>query len=69
MVFSKLSRIHNLDANSRVADVSDFCNELECFPRVAVWIYDYAFAHRDVCLRSQGIEKQAISEGHYLPIY
>ena len=57
MVFSKSSWIYNLAANSWVADVSDFCNELEHFSPTAVRICSYAFAYGDGGLRLQGIGK------------
>ena len=51
MVFSQSNRIHKLAANTWVADVSDFCNELEHLFPIAVWIYNYAFNYRDDGLR------------------
>jgi len=51
MVFSKSNRLHNLAANSWVADLSDFYNKLEHFSPTAVWIYNYTFTYHDDGLR------------------
>ena len=51
MVFSKSNRLHNLAANSWVADLSDFYIKLEHFSLTAVWIYNYTFTYHDDGLR------------------
>ena len=57
MVFLKSNRLHNLAANSWVADFSEFCNELEYLFPISVWIYNYAFNYRDGGLRLQSVGK------------